>query len=134
MSYMAEILIITHGNLAREMVDIVEQIIERPIKVTAVCLDLAADRSTYTRQLEQALAAFDPDSPVLVLTDLFGGTPSNIAFPFVKKDRLEVITGFNLPMLLYLLTQPPNKCFRDLCDGAVKAGKDAIIVAGRFMD
>jgi len=131
---MIEILLITHGNLAQEVVKIVEQIIERPVRAKAICFDLMEDRSVYTRQVESALAAFDPNLPVLVLTDLFGGTPSNIAFPFVKKDKVEVITGLNLPMLLYLLTQPPNKGFKELCEGAVKAGKDAIILAGPFME
>ena len=51
----------------------------------------------------------------------------------IQKDRIEVITGVNLPMLLYLLTQPEDKEFQELCEGAKKAGEEAILIAGDFL-
>jgi len=130
---MTEILVITHGNLAKEMIKIVEDIVEEPVKATPVCFDLDLKQSDYTRKITDVLDAIDPGRQVIILTDLFGGTPSNITFPFVKKDKLEVITGLNLSMLLYLLTQSDDKSFQELCEGAKKAGKDAIVIAGQFL-
>lgn len=130
---MAQIVVITHGNLALELVRVVSQITEQPSSAIPVCFDLNQDHTEYTKIISDVFDNLDPDKPVIILTDLFGGTPSNFTFPFVKKDKVEVITGLNLPMLMYLVTQPEGKRFEELCEGAKKAGQDAIIIAGQFM-
>lgn len=130
---MIQIVLITHGNLALELVRVVSEITERSVNAIPVCFDLGQDQQTYTEIINDVFSRLDDDQPVVILTDLFGGTPSNITFPFVKKDKVEVITGLNLPMLLYLVTQSGKKSFAELCEGAHNAGKDAIIIAGQFM-
>ncbi len=130
---MTNILVITHGNLAKEIIDVAENIIDHPKKAIPVCLDLNLGQTDYTKKISNVIKSLDPEQAVIILTDLFGGTPSNIAIPFVKKDKYEVITGVNLPMLLYLLSQPEDKDFGELCKGAKKAGEEAIIIAGEFL-
>lgn len=130
---MTEIVVITHGNLALELVRVVSKITDQPVNAIPVCFDLNQDHTEYNQIISDVFASLDPEKPVIILTDLFGGTPSNITFPFVKKDKVEVITGLNLPMLMYLVTQSDEKSFAELCEGAHKAGQDAIIIAGQFM-
>jgi mannose PTS system EIIA component len=130
---MTEILLVSHGNLAKEFVQIAEMIIERPVNATPVCLDIQLNQEACTDIINNAIGALPIDKKIVILTDLFGGTPSNISIPMIQKDRIEVITGVNLPMLLYLLTQPEDKEFQELCEGAKKAGEEAILIAGDFL-
>ncbi len=130
---MAKILVITHGNMASEIVDIAIKITEQPSKVLSLCLEQNFDPSEYTQKITDYIASLESDQNLIILTDLFGGTPSNLAIPFIRKDRIEVITGLNLPMLLYLMSQPEDKDFTELCLGAKKAGEEAIIIAGDFL-
>ncbi len=130
---MREILVITHGNLAKEIVRITEQIVEHSINVTPICFESDLDPSRYTQEIKDAIGSLDPNHQVIILTDLFGGTPSNIAIPFIQKDKVEVITGINLPMLIYLLSQPEEKSLAELCLGAKKTGEEAIIIVGEFL-
>lgn len=130
---MASILVITHGNLAKEFIHIAENITGQAGRAIPICFEFELAPTDYTDKISDAIASLDPEEPIIVLTDLFGGTPSNLAIPFVQKDKVEVLTGLNLPMLLYLLTQAEGKEFEQLCQGAKQAGKEAIIVAGEFL-
>ncbi|MFH2128909.1 MAG: hypothetical protein ABIK68_00935 [bacterium] len=130
---MTDIVVITHGNLAAEMVKTVAQITEQPVKAIPVCFEFDRDQAEYTQLIAEVFSRLGPERAVIILTDLFGGTPSNIAFPYVRKGKVEVITGLNLPMLMYLVTQSDEKSFEELCEGAHKAGQDGIIIAGQFM-
>jgi len=130
---MTEIVVITHGSLAREMVKVVSQITEQPVSAIPVCFEFHQDQATNTQIISEVFDQLDSEKEVIVLTDMFGGTPSNISFPFVKQNKVEVITGLNLPMLMYLVTQPEGKSLAELCEGAQKAGREAIIIAGQFM-
>jgi len=130
---MVQILVITHGNLASEIVNIAASITEQPSKALSLCLDPGFDPSEYTQKITNYIASLKSNQNLVILTDLFGGTPSNLAIPFIRKDKIEVITGLNLPMLLYLMSQPEDKDFKELCRGAKKAGEEAIIIAGEFL-
>ncbi len=130
---MANILVITHGNLADEFVSIAENIAKSANKIIPVSFELTLDQSEYPAKMAEAMESIDPNEPTIILTDLFGGTPSNFAIPYIQKDKVEVITGLNIPMLVYLMTQPPGKSIEELSNGARQAGKDAIIIAGEFL-
>ena len=130
---MANILVITHGNLADEFVSIAENIAKSANKIIPVSFELTLDQSEYPSKMAEAMESIDQNEPTIILTDLFGGTPSNFAIPYIQKDKVEVITGLNIPMLVYLMTQPPGKSIEELSNGARQAGKDAIIIAGEFL-
>jgi mannose PTS system EIIA component len=131
---MANILVITHGNLATEFVGIAESITEQKGKAIPICFDFEEDLSKISLKLKTTMDSLDLDQPTIILTDLFGGTPSNVAIPLIQKGKIEVITGLNLPMLIYLVTQPDNMDFEEICKGAGQAARDAILIAGDFLE
>jgi PTS system mannose-specific IIA component len=131
---MANILVITHGNLANEFVNIAETITEQKNRAIPVCFGFQEDLAEYSHKLTSVMESLDPNEPTIILTDLFGGTPSNVAIPFIQRDKVEVITGLSLPMLIFLLTQPKNMDFEEMCKGARQAARDAILIAGEFLE
>ncbi|MDH5561008.1 MAG: PTS sugar transporter subunit IIA [Deltaproteobacteria bacterium] len=130
---MREILIITHGNLAIEILAVAESILEKKTRAKAVCCDLGLTPEQYKTKIEDTLNSLVANEQVIILTDMFGGSPSNLSIPFIKKDQLEVITGLNLAMLLYILSEDERTSFQDLCKGTKKAGEEAIVIAGEFL-
>ncbi len=127
---MTNIIVVTHGNLAQEFVNIAESITETKGKVFPICFNLENDQTDCSQQIQKII---DSDQSTIILTDLFGGTPSNLAIPFIQKDRVEVITGLNLPMLLFLLNQFEELGFEELCKRAKQASQEAVIIAGEFL-
>jgi len=96
------IVVVTHGNLARELMHAVEMILGPQERMQAVCL-LPGDNVDDTRdRLSVAIRECDAGEGVLLLTDMFGGTPSNLALAFFAEGKVEVVMGVNLPMLLKL--------------------------------
>lgn len=130
---MTNILVLTHGNLAKEFVSIAETITQTSDLAVPVCFSLEMDQTEFNARINDAMASFDNDRPIIILTDLFGGTPSNLAIPFIQEHRVEVVTGLNLSMLLYLINHSAKKSFDELCKGVKQAGKEAIILAGEFL-
>lgn len=130
---MANILVVTHGNLAEEFISIAESITKSENKAIPVCFDLSLEHVDYPEKMAEAMEELDRSKPTIILTDLFGGSPSNFAIPYIQKDQIEVITGLNMPMLLYLLNQPADMSFEELARGAKQAGQDAILIAGEFL-
>jgi len=95
-------LIITHGRLGNELIKSAE-LIKGPLEnVLPICIDQAKDVEEAKREINGAIKKLDKGKGVLILTDLFGGTPSNISLSFIKEDKVEVLTGVNLPMVLKL--------------------------------
>src|SRR5215475_13645467 len=98
------VVVVTHGLLAAELVNAAEMIVGDLPRFTAVSIGWHDDVSDAREDIEQAIARVrsEGDEGVLLLTDMFGGTPSNLGMTFLEKDRDEVITGVNLPMLIKL--------------------------------
>ena len=95
-------LIVTHGNLAYELLKAAQKIESSVSGVEAVPLEWTDSVDEAREKIRKALEHLGPDRGVINFTDMFGGTPSNIGMTFLEKDRLEVITGVNLPMLIKL--------------------------------
>lgn len=96
------VVVVTHGQLAHELVNAAEMITGELVRFEAVALGWHDDPNAARDQIAAAIARVDGPSGVLVLTDMFGGTPSNLGITFLEDDRVEVITGVNLPMLVKL--------------------------------
>jgi len=94
--------VVTHGQLATELVNAAEMIVGDLPQFTAVSIGWHEDVNDARDDIAQAIARVDGQHGVLVLTDMFGGTPSNLGMTFLATDRVEVITGVNLPMLIKL--------------------------------
>lgn len=130
---MIQTLIVTHGSMAQEMLTICEFILKAKLQAKAVCLPLDEPGTDYTEKIRSSIEELPVDNQLIILTDMFGGTPSNTSIPWVKTDKIEVITGLNLPMLLYLASHFEKLEFRELCEGIRNSGRDAISIAGDFL-
>lgn len=101
---MVGIVLVTHGNLGAELIRTAEGIVGPFPGVQVVTIEAKDSMELIRKKLEKAIAAEDQGDGVLVLTDMFGGTPANLALSFLDEHRVEVVTGVNLPMLLKLGT------------------------------
>jgi PTS system mannose-specific IIA component len=99
---MVPVLILSHGALAHTLVETAERIVGQLAGVQALSLDWEEPRESLVARLSQAIADLDQGDGVLILTDLFGDTPSNVALGLVSSRHVEVVTGVNLPMVLRL--------------------------------
>jgi PTS system mannose-specific IIA component len=96
------VVVVTHGQLANELVNAAEMIVGDLPQFTAVSIGWHDDVNDAREDIAQAIERVKGEEGVLLLTDMFGGTPSNLGMTFLETDRLEVITGVNLPMLIKL--------------------------------
>lgn len=132
---MISVLVLTHGNLATELITAAREIDEKLAEGTAaLALPWDVDSDEATRQVKRALREVDCGEGVIVLTDMFGGTATNLALPFMDANRIEVITGVNLPMLVKIGSLrrqklDPKEFAHRLCE----AGKKSIRVASEFL-
>ena len=118
---MIGLVLVTHGRLASEFVVAMEHVVGRQDAVAAIDIGADDDIEARRRDIADAIAAVNKGDGVIVLTDLFGGTPSNLAISLMKAGEVEVIAGINLPMLIRL-----EKARRTLGVGeAVAAARDA---------
>jgi PTS system mannose-specific IIA component len=99
---MIGVVVVTHGQLAIELLNSAEMIVGDLPQFTAVSIGWHDDVNDAREDIGQAIERVRGEEGVLLLTDMFGGTPSNLALTFLDKDRVEVITGVNLPMLIKL--------------------------------
>jgi mannose PTS system EIIA component len=102
---MIGVLITTHGNLGGELVRAAEMIKGSLKGVIHVCVDQTKDIEDIKKEISTSIKKLDQGQGVLILTDLFGGTPANISLSFLKDGKVEVVTGVNLPMLMKLTAQ-----------------------------
>src|SRR6476660_6376043 len=99
---MIGVVVVTHGQLAIELVNAAEMIVGDLPQFAAVSIGWHDDVNDAREDIEKAIGRVHGEEGVLLLTDMFGGTPSNLGMTFLEKDHLEVITGVNLPMLIKL--------------------------------
>jgi len=130
---MVHLLLLTHGQLGHELVSVAEMILEKKLPITVIGLEWAQpnqEKSIFLRTLFDTLDAKDQ---VIALTDSFGGTPSNLILGYLKPGKVEIITGVNLAMLLFLGSADLSEKLSSTCVATKQAGQDAIIVAGEFL-
>ena len=99
---MIGVVVVTHGQLATELVNATETIVGDLPRFAAVSIGWHEDTQDAREEIAQAAARVDKGAGVLILTDMFGGTPSNLAMTFLAANKVEVITGVNVPMLIKL--------------------------------
>ncbi len=131
---MIGIVVVTHGNIGREMVAATKRIIPDAAHVTGVCVESNDPPQTIRHQISDAVATVDAGNGVLILTDMFGGTPSNICLSFLNHDKTEVISGFNLPMLIKLANLRENMSFEDIVPFIQKYGQRNIVIASHVLN
>jgi PTS system mannose-specific IIA component len=127
------VVVVTHGQLATELVNSAEMIVGDLPHFTAVSIGWHDDVSDAREDIAQAIERVRGDGGVLLLTDMFGGTPSNLGMTFLKKDHIEVITGVNLPMLIKLAGTTRSSDLLAVAQEMREHGRNAIWVASDLL-
>ena len=131
---MIGVVVVTHGQLATELVNAAEMIVGDLPQFTAVSIGWHEDVNDAREDIAQAIERVRGDAGgVLLLTDMFGGTPSNLGMTFLEKDRVEVITGVNLPMLIKLAGLRTSSDLLAVAKEMRDHGRNAIWVASDFL-
>jgi len=127
-------LITTHGNLGNELIKAAE-LIKGPLNdILHVSVDQTKNVEDIKKEISNAIKKLDKGKGVLVLTDLFGGTPSNISLSFIKEGKVEVLTGVNLPMVLKLSEVKDDMTLRDFACLIKHYGEKNIMLASEILD
>ena len=133
---MIGVVVVTHGQLATELVNAAEMIVGDLPRFAAVSIGWHDDVTDAREDIAQAIDRVrgdGGDAGVLLLTDMFGGTPSNLALTFIESNQVEVITGVNLPMLIKLAGQTRSSDLLAVARDMREHGRDAIWVASDFL-
>lgn len=130
---MIGVVVVTHGQLATELVNAAEMIVGDLPHFTAVSIGWHDDVNDAREDIAKAIERVRGEDGVLLLTDMFGGTPSNLGMTFLAKDRLEVITGVNLPMLIKLAGSRQSTDLTAVAKEMQEHGRNAIWVASDFL-
>lgn len=125
---MIGLVLVTHGRLAEEFVTAMEHVVGKQERVAAISIG-PDDMESRRGDIAAAIAEVDGGKGVIVLTDLFGGTPSNLAISLMEPGRVEVIAGINLPMLIRLESARKAMSVGDAVAAAREAGRKYIRVA-----
>ncbi|MFV0388819.1 MAG: PTS sugar transporter subunit IIA [Pyrinomonadaceae bacterium] len=125
--------IVSHGRLATELVAAAEQVIGELEHIRSVSIGWHDNVEVAQDEIERAIKYVDDGSGVLLLTDMFGGTPTNISAMFYKEGTIEVVTGVNLPMVLKLATQNEPLTLSEMAEEIETQGKQAIYRAGDLL-
>ncbi len=127
------VIIVTHGGLAGELLKTVEMIVGSQPQMRAISVSSAIDDSNLCVQMRNTIDDVNSGYGVLILTDMFGGTPSNLSLSFLDESGVEVVTGVNLPMLIKLANSSKNQELNELKTQIVEYGKRNIMVASDFL-
>jgi PTS system mannose-specific IIA component len=130
---MIGLVLVTHGRLAAEFVTAMEHVVGPQTAIEAICIGPEDDMEGRRADIARAVKAVDDGSGVILLTDLFGGTPSNLAISLMEPGRVEVIAGINLPMLIRLEGARKMMKIKAAVAAARDAGRKYISVASEVL-
>jgi PTS system mannose-specific IIA component len=130
---MIGVVVVTHGQLATELLNAAEMIVGDLPRFAAVSIGWHDDTEDARADIEQAITRVDEGAGVLILTDMFGGTASNLAMSFLSQGKVEVITGVNLPMLIKLANLPAQSDLLVAAREMREHGRHAIWVASDLL-
>jgi mannose PTS system EIIA component len=130
---MIGMVLVTHGNLAKEFISALEHVVGPQKRVGAVCIGPDDDMEKRREDILRSVAEVDDGSGVVLLTDMFGGTPSNLAISVMDNAKVEVIAGVNLPMLIKLASIRQTESLAKAVSAAQEAGRKYINVASALL-
>ena len=130
---MIGLVLVTHGKLAREFVSAMEHVVGPQENVTCICIGPDDDMEKRRKEIIDSVAKVDKGKGVAILTDMFGGTPSNLAISVLDQGKVEVIAGINLPMLIKLASLRGSASLTDAVAQAQEAGRKYINVASQLL-
>ena len=130
---MIGMVLVTHGRLAAEMVNALEHVVGPQANVASICIAPDDDMEQRRRDILDAVDKTDTGEGVILLTDMFGGTPSNLAISVMDRAKVEVIAGINLPMLVKLASVREKTTIAEAVAKAQEAGKKYINIASQLL-
>jgi PTS system mannose-specific IIA component len=126
-------IIVSHGRLAEELLNALAIILGEAPNIEAISIGWYDDVEDSKKKINQSLKRVDQKSGVLVFTDMFGGTPSNLSFSFLKDNQVEIITGVNLPMLIKFVSLQRSNNLKEVAKKVVEQGKKNIHLASALL-
>jgi PTS system mannose-specific IIA component len=130
---MIGMVLVTHGRLAAEFIAALEHVVGPQSNIAAVCIGPEDDMEKRRADILDSVHAVDSGAGVVLLTDMFGGTPSNLAISVMDRAKIEVIAGINLPMLIKLASLRQSEPLAEAVRGAQEAGRKYINVASQLL-
>jgi mannose PTS system EIIA component len=130
---MIGLLIVTHCDLGKEFLNAAEFIVGRLEGVEVISITQSSDSEKIRKLIEEKIKVLNKGNGVLILTDMFGGTPSNLSLSFLKEKMVEVLTGVNLPMVIAIAQNRSRMGLSELAEQAQEAGRMSISLAGNLL-
>ena len=130
---MIGVVVVSHGKLAREFVAATEHVVGEQRRFRSISIEPDDDMEARRDQIIEAAKACDDGDGVIILTDMFGGTPSNLAISVMSKGKIEVIAGVNLPMLIKLAEVRDKMSLEEASAAAQEAGRKYISIASQIL-
>ena len=131
---MVGLLIVTHCNLGEELLNAAKFIVGQVEAVDSVAITETAGSEVIRKRIEDKARVLDAGDGVIILTDMFGGTPSNISLSFLKENAVEVLTGVNLPMVIAIIQHRASLKLGPLAEKAQEAGRTGISLASKLLE
>ena len=130
---MIGLVLVTHGNLAKEFISAMQHVVGKQEQIDSVCIGPEDDMEVRRAEILEKVSNVDGGQGVVVLTDMFGGTPSNLAISIMDKANVEILAGINLPMLIKIASLRKENNLKETVTGAQEAGKKYINVASQLL-
>lgn len=131
---MIGILVVTHANLGHALIETVEFILgSEQEHLKPVSINIQEDPDSLRKKIKSGISKVKTDSGVIILTDMFGGTPSNLSYSFLEEGRIEVISGVNLPILLKAVNSRKKMDMEQLTTSLIEHGKRSISLASGIL-
>lgn len=131
---MTGILLVTHANLGKTLIETIEFILgKNQDNLSCVSINIQEDPDTLRKKIKKGISKVTSDNGVIILTDMFGGTPSNLSYSFLEEGKVEVISGVNLPILLKAVTARSKMDMESLTLSLVEHGKKSISLASGIL-
>lgn len=130
---MVGFVVVTHGNLAQELIAAAEMIVGELRGVQAVGISSSCSPEKAREEIIRAIDSVDSGGGAIILTDLFGGTPSNLSISFLEETKIEVVTGVNLPMMIKLSSIRESMDLNEMARFIKSYGRENITVAGELL-
>lgn len=130
---MVGFVVVAHGGLAKELISTAELIVGNLDGVRGISVSPACSPEEVREEISDAIDSLNDGSGVVILTDLFGGTPSNLSLSFLEEDKVEVVTGVNLPMMIKLSNIREKMGLEELAQYIRSYGRENISIAGELL-
>lgn len=131
---MTGILVVAHANLGQTLIETVEFILgKNQDNLSFVSINIQDDPKDLRKKIKKGIAGVRTDNGVIILTDMFGGTPSNLSYSFLEEGQVEVISGVNLPILLKAVNSRSKMDMETLISSLVEHGKKSISLASGIL-